>query len=35
MLRRVKQDHPEAENDKTFKLIKFKNINGEGVVAKI
>jgi len=35
MVKRVRKDHPEIDSDKTFKLEKFKNINGEGVVAKI
>ena len=35
MIAKVKIDHPPAETDTNFKLEKFKNINGEGIVAKI
>ena len=35
MIKRVKSEYAEVEKDAKFKLSKFKNINGEGVVAHI
>ena len=35
MIQRAKADVSEVESQTKFKLSKFKNINGEGVVAKI
>ena len=35
IVQRVKEEQPNVESDPKFKLSKFKNINGEGVVASI
>ncbi len=35
MVAKSKLEHADVENDEKFKLVKFKNINGEGVVATI
>lgn len=35
MVSRVVQEYKDVAEDKRFKLSKFKNINGEGVVANI
>ena len=35
IVKRVKQEYPEVEEDAKFKLDSFKNMNGEGVVSKI
>ena len=35
IIKRVKQEYPEVENDTKFKLSNFKNINGEGVATNL
>ena len=35
MVAKTKQEYADVENDEKFKLVNFKNINGEGVVATI